>query len=217
MKIFVLSRLGPLLSPCQNVSPIFDLAGSLFGMAEHDETDTERQALLVEDETEEKYLSSGGVTPTDKADSPFKKWMDSFRTRKHDSPTYQRRYVEGWSDGSSHVSQDGSQGQQSSMSDSSQLGTVKTASTSIASQSLMRSRTTMHDGTPPSVASDSSNSGDTPRPSSSHHIDLAVDTRATKRRHILQEIVTTESDYVLGLKALVGVSHLQTMRLLSMY
>jgi hypothetical protein len=168
-------------------------------MAEHDEVDSESQALLAKDGLKDKDLSSGGVTPTDKTGSPFKKWVDSLRPRKHE---YQRRYVDDWSDSSSHRSQ----GHHSSMSDSSQLGTVKTASTSGASQSLMRSKTTINDGTPPSTASDSSNSGDTPRPGSSYRADLAVDTRATKRRYILQELVTTESDYVLGLKALVGVS-----------
>jgi hypothetical protein len=188
------------------MSFVFDLA-SLLGMAEHDETDTERQGLLGEDEAEDKYLSSGGVTPTETYGNPFKKWMGSFRVRKLDSPTIQRRHVDGWPDSELCGSQNGSQGQESSTSDSSQLGTVKTASTSIASQSMIRSRTTIHNETRPSLASDSGASSDTPRPSSSQHLDKAVETRARKRRHILQEIVTTESDYVSGLKALIGVSH----------
>jgi hypothetical protein len=93
------------------------------------------------------------------------------------------------------------------MSDSSQLGTVKTVSTSIASQSIIRSRTTIPDETRPSIASDSGTSSDTPHPGSSQVLDKAVEVRARKRRHILQEMVITESDYVSGLKALIGVCH----------
>ncbi|KAJ5169891.1 uncharacterized protein N7500_002674 [Penicillium coprophilum] len=170
-------------------------------MADKDETDTENQALL-EEESEENLESSGGVTPTDQSTArPFKKWMDSFRARKHDSPVFKQGVVEGWSDTSSH----GSQGHRSSPSDSSQLGTVKTTTASIGSQSLIRSRTTIHSTTNQSGQSDVRHSGDSSRPSSSHHVDEAVETRSTRRRHILQELVETESDYVLGLKALIGI------------
>jgi hypothetical protein len=175
-------------------------------MTDQDESDIEKQALL-EDKSEEKLESSGGVTPTDNpTDHPFKKWVDSFRGRKHDSSG--RRKVVDWSDSSSRGSSShGSQGQQSNTSDSSQLGTVKTATASIASQSLFRSRTTIHSATNQSLRSDVRHSGDSSRPSSSHQADEAAETRSTKRRHILQELVETESDYVHGLKALIGVSH----------
>ncbi|OQE01778.1 hypothetical protein PENSOL_c003G02775 [Penicillium solitum] len=169
-------------------------------MADQDETNIEKQALL-DDEPEEKFESSGGVTPTDKSTGPFKKWMDSFRGRKHESPIYQKKYVEGWSDSSSH----GSQGHQSSASDSSQLGTVKTTTASIGSQSLIRSRTTIQSTRSQSMRSDVRYSGESSRPTSSQHADEAAETRATRRRHILQELVETESDYVLGLKALIGI------------
>ncbi|KAJ5440596.1 hypothetical protein N7491_003002 [Penicillium cf. griseofulvum] len=174
-------------------------------MADQDITDIEKQALL-EHESEEKFESSGGVTPTDKSTAhPFKKWVDSFRGRKHESSGRQR-VVEGWADVSSHGSSShGSQGQQSSTSDSSQLETVKTATTSIGSQSLFRSRTTMHSATNQSLRSDVRHSGDSSRPSSSHHVDEAAEIRSTRRRRILQELVETESDYVLGLKALIGI------------
>ncbi|KXG53243.1 uncharacterized protein PGRI_002930 [Penicillium griseofulvum] len=173
-------------------------------MADHDEMDIEKQALL-DDKSEEKSESSGGVTPTDNpTDHPFKKWVDSFRGRKHESSG--RRKVDGWSDGSSHGSSShGSQGQQSSTSDSSQLGAVKTATASIASQSLFRSRTTIHSATNQSLRSDVRHSGDSSRPSSSHQADEAAEIRSTRRRHILQELVETESDYVHGLKALIGI------------
>ncbi|KAJ5971660.1 uncharacterized protein N7479_001578 [Penicillium vulpinum] len=170
-------------------------------MAGQDDTEIEKQALL-DDESEEKFESSGGVTPTDKSTSrPFKKWMDSFRGRKHESPTVQRRYVEGWSDSSSQ----GSQTLQSSASDSSQLGTVKTTTASIGSQSLIRSRTTLQSATSQSIQSDARGSGDISRSTSIRHADEAAETRSTRRRHILQELVETESDYVLGLKALIGI------------
>ncbi|KAJ5597321.1 hypothetical protein N7537_007405 [Penicillium hordei] len=169
-------------------------------MADQDETNIEKQALLA-DESEERFESSGGVTPTDKSTRPFKKWIDSFRGRKHESPIYQKKYVEGWSDSSSH----GSQGHQSSASDSSQLGTVKTTTASIGSQSLIRSRTTIQSARSQSIRSDVRYSGESSRPTSSQHADEAAETRATRRRHILQELVETESDYVLGLKALIGI------------
>ncbi|KAJ5522497.1 hypothetical protein N7527_006612 [Penicillium freii] len=168
-------------------------------MADQDETNIEKQALL--DDESEKFESSGGVTPTGKSTRPFKKWMDSFRGRKHESPIYQKKYVEGWSDSSSH----GSQGHQSSASDSSQLGTVKTTTASIGSQSLIRSRTTIQSTRSQSMRSDVRYSGESSRPNSSQHADEAAETRATRRRHILQELVETESDYVLGLKALIGI------------
>lgn len=197
VNIFVFRGLD--LSSCQNLDSVPHLADSCLGMAE--QTSLERQGLMDE-ECEEKYQSSGGATPTDKEPHPFKRWMDSFRPWKHEV-TYQRRYVEGWSDSSSQGSQD----QHSSTSDSSQLGTVITASTSFTSQSILRSRSTIPGGTTPSMFSDSGNSTDSPRPSSSTRPDEATDSRATRRRHILQEIITTECDYVLGLKALNGVSH----------
>ncbi|KAJ9485938.1 hypothetical protein VN97_g7413 [Penicillium thymicola] len=169
-------------------------------MADQNEMNIEKQPLL-DDTSEEKFESSGGVTPTDKSTRPFKKWMDSFRGRKHESPIYQKKYVEGWSDSSSH----GSQGHQSSASDSSQLGTVKTTTASIGSQSLIKSRTTIQSTRSQSMRSDVRYSGESCRPTSSQHADEAAETRATRRRHILQELVETESDYVLGLKALIGI------------
>lgn len=208
--VLLSSPLGPpLRSPChRNPSPMFYWAGSVFGiMADQDLVETERQALL-DDESEEKVQSSGGLTPIDKSTShPFKKWMDSFRGRRHESPIFQRRYVEGWSDESSH----GSQGHQSNVSDSSQLGTVKTTTASIGSQSMVRSRTTIQSATNQSMLSNVRGSGDRSRPSSSQHVDEAAEIRATKRRHILQEVFVTETDYVLGLKALIGVSGLSNI------
>ncbi|CAG8270738.1 unnamed protein product [Penicillium salamii] len=162
-------------------------------------TNFERQGLLADEELE-KYQNSGDVKPVDKAPHPFKRWYDSFRPRKHDTSS-QRRHVEGWSDSSSHGSRD----HRSSVSESSQFETMLTASTRVTSQCLLQSRTSVPGRTTASMFSDSGNSGDSPHSSSSNHLDEATDLRATKRRHILRELVTTECDYVLGLKALTGI------------
>lgn len=172
-------------------------------MAEY--THIERHGLLEDENLEAKDQGSEEETPPDKVPRPFKRWYDSFRSRKRDSPN-QRRYVEGWSDSSSH----GSPRRRSSVSDSSQFGAVLTASTSVTSQSMLQSGASIRGRTAASVFSESDNSGNSPRPSSSHRLEEDTDTRATRRRHILRELVTTESDYVLGLKALTGVSHLSS-------
>ena len=188
--------------PSESESYIYWVASLLTTMADHHEAILQKQVLL-DDESEEKFESRGGVTLSDKpASRPFKKWMDSFRGRKNETST-SRRFVEGWSDSSSH----GSQGHRSSASDSSHIGTVKTTTASIGSQSLIRSRTTIKSATNQSTLSDVRHSGDSFRPTSSHQADEAAETRAIRRRHILQELVETEADYVLGLKALIGVSY----------
>ncbi|KAJ5769823.1 uncharacterized protein N7511_001874 [Penicillium nucicola] len=168
-------------------------------MEDEIEVEIEKQALL--DGSAKRLQDTELVNPTERQSRPFKKWMDSFKGRRHGSPTFKRRYVEGWSETSSH----GSQSQQSNVSDLSQLGTVKTTTTSIESQSLARSR-----GGTPSVAnqslmSDVRDSDESPRPVSSLYVDEASEARAIKRRHVLREVIVTESDYVQGLKALVGV------------
>jgi hypothetical protein len=171
-----------------------------------DEIEIEKRALLQE--SAEKLQDVDPVTPADRQPVlPFKKWMDSFKGRRHGSPTFKRRFVEGWSETSSH----GSQSQQSNVSDESQLGTVKTASTSIESQSMARSRGNTRNAANQSLLSDVRDSDESPRPASSQYVDEAAEARAIKRRHILREMVVTESDYVLGLKALVGVSRWDNM------
>jgi hypothetical protein len=161
-----------------------------------DEIEIEKRALLHE--SAEKLQDVDPVTPADRQPVlPFKKWMDSFKGR----------FVEGWSETSSH----GSQSQQSNVSDESQLGTVKTASTSIESQSMARSRGNTRSAANQSLLSDARDSDESPRPASSQYVDEAAEARAIKRRHILREMVVTESDYVLGLKALVGVSRWDNM------
>ncbi|CAG7916299.1 unnamed protein product [Penicillium olsonii] len=158
-----------------------------------EDTNLERHGLLADEDLEKQEAVNAKVP------HPFKRWYDSFRPRKRDSS--QRRYVEGWSDSSSHDSR----GHRSSVSESSQFETVLTASTSVTSQCMLQSRPSVPDRKAASMFSDSGNSGDSPQPSSSNHPDEATDLRAIKRRHILRELVTTECDYVLGLKALTGI------------
>ncbi|KAJ5136005.1 hypothetical protein N7448_004559 [Penicillium atrosanguineum] len=146
---------------------------------------------------------------------PFKKWMDSFRTRKRVPPTISERYVEGWSDSSatdfpilSTVPRRGSiqdQFWERSSGRSSQLGTVKTAAMSIASQSMARSRGTTQSATTQSAVSEMRISAEGSHPISSNCMDEAVELRATKRRQVLRELLATETDYVQGMKALAGI------------
>lgn len=156
------------------------------------------------------------ATETQPAGYPFKKWVDSFRTPKRLPRTIAERYVEGWSDSSQTESSgqdqathrasiqyhrwDGSSGH------SSQLGTVKTTELSITSQSVARSRGPTQSTTTQSVFSDLRVSADSSRPRSSGYVDEAAEQRANKRRQVLRELVTTETNYVQGLKALAGVS-----------
>lgn len=183
-----------------------------------DEVD-EKPILLMDVPEPEASMLDADDTPSSKdqhkdqhgAAYPFKKWMDSFRARKH---TAAERYVEGWSDSSQtdfssqnltphHALQEQQWERQSGHS--SQLGTVKTTTFSVASQSMARSRGTTQSTANQSTVSDVRGSSDSTRPASSH-IDEATKLRAKKRRQVLREIVETESDYVLGLNALTGVS-----------
>ncbi|KAJ5662540.1 uncharacterized protein N7477_010156 [Penicillium maclennaniae] len=179
-----------------------------------DETDKLLQSpneIENDPNTAEKKDTVQRGTPT----HPFKKWMDSFRTRRRAPPTLPERYVEGWSDSSatefpilSTVPRRGSiqdQFWERCSGRSSQLGTVKTATISIASHSMARSRGTTQSATTQSAVSEMRNSADSSRPISSNCMDEAAELRATKRRQILRELLATETDYVQGMKALAGV------------
>lgn len=158
---------------------------------------------------------------------PFKKWMDSFRTRRRVPPTIPERYVEGWSESSTTdfpkltpLPRRGSiqdQFWERSSGRSSQLGTVKTATMSIASQSVARSRGTTQSTTTQSAVSDMRISADSSRPISSNCVDEAAELRATKRRQVLRELLATEADYVQGLKALTGVSLMSSFSFKGLY
>ncbi|KAJ5593893.1 uncharacterized protein N7459_000101 [Penicillium hispanicum] len=185
-----------------------------------DAAETEQTALQVEDgagtETDQKDEALFPPSPLSPApDHPFKKWMDSFRGRRRVPPTIPERYVEGWPDSSrtdlitpnlmpENISPQDQHWERSS-THSSHLRVVKTTTMSIASHSVARSRGTTQSTTTQSAVSDVRVSGDSSRPASSNHVDEAAEMRASKRRQVLRELVATEADYVLGLKALIQV------------
>ncbi|KAJ5909406.1 hypothetical protein N7504_004049 [Penicillium tannophilum] len=174
----------------------------------------EAETLTAGDDLADKIQTPTDETTPTQAAHPFKKWMDTFRTRKYVPPGIPERYVEGWPDdpqtGNAHLSAQDPQWERNS-GHSSHLA-LKTATISNTSQSEERSRGTTHSTTTQSVLSDVRASGDSSRPSSSNHVDEAAEIRATKRRCVLQELVATEDDYVLGLKALTGVLSLFSAR-----
>ncbi|KAJ5087013.1 hypothetical protein NUU61_008320 [Penicillium alfredii] len=185
-------------------------------MKDNDEVEIEKPVLVDVDDFDVRFFDTEEAVMSMEVPAiahPFKKWMDSFRPRKYTPRTTPQRFVEGWSDSSqvefSTQNQDAPNGQEqqweSESRHSSQLGTVKTTTLSIASRSMARSRRTTRSTANQSTISGSRISADSTRPASSHHIDKDAELRATKRRQVLREIITTESDYVLGLKALTGV------------
>ncbi|OJJ02623.1 hypothetical protein ASPVEDRAFT_132573 [Aspergillus versicolor CBS 583.65] len=156
--------------------------------------------------------SSIDRVPSDRSpiSSPFKRWVNSLRPRKTFEP---QPYIEGWqctsqeNGGPRYLSpHQGSLEQQweKSSGKSSHLGTIKTATMSITSQSVIRSRRTTQSTTNQSK-SDIRNSIDSLRPTLTTSIDEEAQARATKRRQVLQEIITTESDYIFDLKALTNL------------
>ena len=152
---------------------------------------------------------------------PFKKWMDSFRAKRQNTLPLSERFVEGWIEPlpaerngiddlvSHHVAQE--QQWERLSGHSSQLGTVKTATMSVASQSMFRSRGNTRSTTNQSTGTEVRMSIDSMRTTLSPPLDEATQNRSFKRRHVLLEIVTTESDYVLGLKVLSDVCRMALM------
>ncbi|KAL4941893.1 hypothetical protein BDV06DRAFT_212307 [Aspergillus oleicola] len=141
------------------------------------------------------------------APSPFKRWVNSLRSRRMYGP---EPHIEDWefiqrgNDGQGNLlPRPGSLEQQweKLSGKSSHLGTIKTATMSIASQSVVRSRRTTQ-STLNRSKSDFRNSMEL---SVSHSIDEEAQNRARKRRQVLQEIITTESDYIFDLKALTNL------------
>ncbi|KAL4763112.1 putative Rho guanyl nucleotide exchange factor [Aspergillus foveolatus] len=141
---------------------------------------------------------------------PFKRWVNSLRPKRTYGPEPQ---IEGWqhvprgSGDQTHLSfPRGSLEQQweKLSGKSSHLGTIKTATISITSQSVARSRRTTQSTTNRSK-SDFRTSIDSLRPTLTACIDEEAQNRAIKRRQVLQEIITTESDYLFDLKALLDL------------
>jgi len=187
--------------------------------------DTESDANLVDaPEVQEPEPVNTTWSP-----STFKKFIDYLRNKKPPRPQT-RKYVEGWHDDPPtkprdndsrdhsfdhvlspyHAIQDQQWEQLSGYS--SQLGTVKTNSLSAMSQSAVRSRRTTQSTVNRSSSSEHRRSIERRstdieglRPVRSPSIYDDVQRRAVKRRQVIQEILTSESDYVLGLKALTDV------------
>ncbi|KAL3458620.1 hypothetical protein BJX64DRAFT_291999 [Aspergillus heterothallicus] len=152
-------------------------------------------------------------TPIDRVPtpSPFRRWVNSLRPKK--TFPVSQRYIEGWQLSPKGSCDDtylsphyGSQEQWEKLSgNSSHLGTMKTATVSVTSQSVVRSRRNTQSTTNRSMKSDLRTSIDSLRPVLSTSIDEEAQNRAIKRRQVLQEIITTESDYIFGLKALTNL------------
>lgn len=189
--------------------------------------DTESDANLVD--APEVQEAEQSVNPTIST-SAFKKILDYFRTKKPPRP---QKYVEGWPEDSPAKNPQDNDSRQHSFDNglspyhaiqeqqweqlsgySSQLGTVKTTSLSAVSQSVVRSRGTTQSTVNRSSSSELRRSIERRStdieglksfrgPSS---IDEEAQKRAIKRRQVIQEIIRTELDYVLGLKSLAGVS-----------
>ncbi|RAH55800.1 Rho guanyl nucleotide exchange factor [Aspergillus piperis CBS 112811] len=151
----------------------------------------------------------------------FKRWMNSFRSRRGCPPP--ERYVEGWPmevkpDDRDLLpdlltSNEFQEKQWESLSHrSSNLGTVKTATLSITSQSVVRSRGTTQSTTNQSIRSDARESLDSIRPALNPSIDEEAQHRAIKRRRVLRELITTECDYIFGLKALAEALFIFSVR-----
>ncbi|KAL5040917.1 hypothetical protein BDW71DRAFT_201794 [Aspergillus fruticulosus] len=141
---------------------------------------------------------------------PFRRWVNSLRPKRTHGP---EPHIEGWrhitrgSGDQTHLSlRQGSLEQQweKLSGKSSHLGTIKTATISITSQSVARSRRTTQSTTNRSK-SDFRASIDSLRPTLTACIDEEAQNRAIKRRQVLQEIITTESDYLFDLKALLDL------------
>lgn len=185
-------------------------------MADFDES-VPKPFPLVEPHDTERLVDTGNLLES--ADGvagflPFRRWVKSFREKREYPQQNSQRYVEGWSDASSNrcenslglsIGNGAQELQWEALSrHSSHLGTVKTNTMSVTSQSVMRSRGATQSTTNYSTKSDMRQSTESARPVS-WIMDEEAHNRAVKRRRALREIIVTESDYVLGLKALTDV------------
>lgn len=177
--------------------------------------------LVLEDMTGDDTTQSSEASVYQEAnDQPapnrFTRWIYVLRSPKPQQP---EKYVEGWSEGSQ--SEAGKKAAESPAQDavqedqqweclsaySSQLGTVKTTSLSAASQSGGRSRRTTQSTINPSSSSESRKSNELDRLRTTiSPLSLGADAqdRAIRRRQVIDEILKSEADYILGLKALIN-------------
>ncbi|KAH2764006.1 hypothetical protein KXW18_000519 [Aspergillus fumigatus] len=154
-------------------------------------------------------VHDSGGRKTDSAS--FRRWFEEFWL-KRSPPSPDQKQVDGWpeilltecsnDDWSPHCGLQDQQWEQLS-AHSSHLGIVKTAS--FTDQSVGRSRAATQSTFNPSIHSGGRGSIESLRPSVSPLISHAVLLHSLERRQILREIITTETDYVFGLKALADV------------
>lgn len=189
-------------------------------MESEEKHESENPLLVVEDTTESNDKSPCVPSEQNLVDRTgsgrsFKRWIGTFRAKKPQQP---RRYVQGWPDDSQDHSCDNTISpfhmvQEPASWDglshlSSQLGTVKTTSLSGGSQSVVRSRGTTQSTVNPSTSLEIRRSTEMEglrQVISPPGIDLDALNRGIKRYKVVQEILTTETEYIVGLKALTGV------------
>lgn len=205
---------------CQNLRRSLSSNSKQDGNQEEDDDDFRDSHLRIE-----RDLFSPNKPPlrTDNSTNyPFKKWVNSFRSRRRVAHQIPPVYVDGWFDEPSMVPDETpistspptvqKPWDQMSGGSSSILGTVKTASMSMATASVVRSRTnTLTSHRSASVSSpipsfETRRSLDSVNLTKNLSMDNAIRCRAVKRRHVLQEICVSESNYVHGLQTLVQVS-----------
>jgi hypothetical protein len=163
--------------------------------------------VKVADASDSVHDSGGRTTDS----GLFRRWFEEFWL-KRSLPSPAQKHVDGWpeilltkcpnDDWSPHCGLQDQQWEQLS-AHSSHLGIVKTAS--FTDQSVGRSRAATQSTFNPSIHSGGRGSIESLRPTVSPSISHAVLLHSLERRQILREIITTESDYVFGLKALADV------------
>ncbi|KAL5355122.1 hypothetical protein BJX96DRAFT_161547 [Aspergillus floccosus] len=149
----------------------------------------------------------------------FRRWVNSFRSKRNRPSCRPVKIVEGWSDGSQEGNRSSSNLAPESLlpepewrlsGQSSNLEAVKTTTMSITSRSMIMSggtnRSTNH-----SVTSEFRESMDNSTPQRLS-IDVEAHSRAINRCHVVRELITTEAEYVFGLKALTDVLYLFSSR-----
>lgn len=166
----------------------------------------------------ESELKSGILEPAEPSARQlvFRRWVNSFRLKRNRPSRQPVKIVEGWSDGS----QEGNHSSPNLATESplpepewrlsgqsSNLETVKTTTMSITSRSMIMSggtnRSTNH-----SVKSEFRESMDSSTPQR-RSIDVEAHSRAINRCYVVRELITTEAEYVVGLKALTDVMILE--------
>lgn len=191
-------------------------------IGEHETVQSPQYELPLEETTALQTEKSGNQASNAPETYRFKQWIRSIRKNKVTKFQGPSRYVVGWPDDEAlddsykmmPQPQD-NQADRSSLSSSSALRTVKTASVSMSLDSFSmfnRPRTNTQASTQRSAchssgfsSSDARKSVDSNRLASTLSLDEGAWNRAVQRRQIIREMTETEITYVAGLKALANV------------